>query len=289
MFNAIDRVMLAVQNLDRGRDAYRAVLGREPSEEGSDTTLGVAYCRFRLLHSCIELISPLAGHEGNNPLFRRAQWQLRNHGEGLMAIAFASQQLDECQTALNERGVMVEEFKGDIKGDSYLSRSRMIQLTEEHCLGLGLFAVETCDRLQRPFAVAIDSNQSMGVIDDVDHIVLNTRDSDALKACLSEQLGLSLRLDQCREEWGVRQLFYRVGANILEVMEFLSEEQKAKADYFWGIALAVPRLDPCLERLKEGQVDVSKARKGRKRHSRVATLKSHDCGAATLLISQEQA
>ncbi|MBB6523074.1 VOC family protein [Pseudoteredinibacter isoporae] len=283
MLNAIDRVMLAVQSVESAREAYCEVLGREPSEEGTDARLGVAYCRFRLFSSCIELLSPLDNYDGDSPLFKRAQWQLAHHGEGIMAIAFATQQLDDCLAVFEEQKLGVKV----LDADGYLKNSRMIQLQEDHCMGLGLLVVETEDRLSLPFAKP-STESGHGLIDDVDHIVLNTRDSDTLKHCFSEQLGLALRLDQSREEWGVRQLFYRVGANILEVMEFLSEEQKAKADYFWGIALAVPRLDPCLERLRETGIAVSNARKGRKKHTRVATLKSHDCGAATLLISQER-
>lgn len=284
MLNAIDRVSLAVHNIEVGREAYRLLLGRDPSETGVDKVLGVAFCRFRLLSSSIELLSPLEGHEGRSSLFQRATKQLENHGEGIMAITFACQQLNEFNAQLSEQAVPFEE----LSAADYLGTARMIQLSQEHCLGLGLYVVETEDRLKLPFAQSLDRNTPEAVIDDIDHIVLNTCNSDVLKTCFSDQLGLSLRLDQSREEWGVRQLFYRVGSNILEVMEFLSAEQKAKTDYFWGIALAVPRLDACLERLQDNNIVVSKARKGRKKHTRVATLKSHDCGAATLLISQER-
>lgn len=282
--NSIERIIIAVHSLDKGQRDYQSLLGRYSSAQGRDTLLGVEYVRFRLLNSCIELLSPLPELTASQSLGVSAQEQLDKHGEGILGLVFASTSIQSDCASLVEQGLSVHA----IAGYEYTHGSQMLQLDRDASLGLGVYLSETADRLDLPFSKAIDEASPSGIVDDVDHLVLNTKDSDQVKAFFGERLGLSLRLDQTREEWGVRQLFFRVGANILEVMEFLTAEHKAKSDYFWGLALNVPNLDSSLQRLDHIGVACSGARKGRKKHTKVATAKSHTCGAATLLISQEE-
>lgn len=287
-FNAIDRIMIAVDDLDSGIENYRALLGRRESEQGHDTGLGIQYARFRLLNSTLELIAKLPGELPGellcNPFTKVLSKRLSVYGEGIMAIGLRSEKLEASRRLLDELAIPHCE----ICGDSYLAGEQMLISEPEDFGDLGLFMVESSDKLRLSFAKARQDVDPSSLIDDVDHIVLNSADGDSLKRYLAEGLGLSLRLDQSRPEWGARQLFFRVGANILEAMEFLDEKQKAEHDYFWGIAFSVPDLDSCLERLAEDSVVASNSRRGRKAGTKVATVKSKDCGIATLLISSEQ-
>lgn len=281
--NAIDRVIIAVKSLDLAHQHYQSLLGRSCSEQSSDTTLGVDYVRFRLLNCCIELLSPQSDLAPEQTFARSVQERLDVHDEGIFGIVFSSSSIRSDTEALINQGINTHA----LMADEYTRDAPMVQLDKDLSLGLAIYLSEPADRLGLPFAKATDLEPASGIVDELDHLVLNTQDSEQVKAFFGERLGLSLRLDQTREEWGVRQLFFRLGANILEVMEFLNAEHKAKSDYFWGLALNVPNLDSSLQRLDHIGVACSVARKGRKKHTKVATVKSHTCGAATLLISQE--
>ncbi|WP_299975752.1 VOC family protein [uncultured Pseudoteredinibacter sp.] len=280
-FSAIDRIMIAVNDLENGVSSYRALLGRYESELGQDNKLGIRYARFRLLNSTLELIAKLPEEGSANPLSRLLSKRLESYGEGIMAIALRSEKMAASRNLLDEQGGSYTQ----INADSYLAGEQMLISESAGFMDLGIFIVECPDKLRLPLAKARAGINPASLIDDVDHIVLNSSDGDGLKSYLAEGLGLSMRLDQSRPEWGARQLFFRVGANILEVMEFLDEKQKAEHDHFWGIAFSVPDLDSCLERLAEDSVKVSNSRKGRKAGTKVATVKSSHCGIATLLIS----
>jgi hypothetical protein len=114
----------------------------------------------------------------------------------------------------------------------------------------------------------------------VDHLVLRTDRADACIALFRDRLGIRLALDQTVEAWGGRMLFFRTGKMTLEVIEGADND----GNCFWGIAYQHPDLDAWHGELVARGVTCSDIRDGRKRGTRVATVKSHSLGLPTLLV-----
>jgi len=96
-----------------------------------------------------------------------------------------------------------------------------------------------------------------------------------------------LKLDKTREEWGVRQLFFRVGDNILEVVEPLDSKRKPPKDCFWGLAYGTANMEATHQRLTQDCVEITDIREGRKANTVVATAKSSNLNIATLIIGPQ--
>lgn len=119
----------------------------------------------------------------------------------------------------------------------------------------------------------------------VDHVVLYTSSAQGCIDLFGEPgLAMRLALDQNKPEWGGRMLFFRSGKMTLEIIE--PNAGLEGDDYFWGIAYQVSDIDGTCQHITHAGGVVSPPRAGRKPGTRVATLKSHDVGIATLLVEQ---
>ena len=77
-------------------------------------------------------------------------------------------------------------------------------------------------------------------------------------------------------------LFFRAGKLTLEVIE--SSGEPIEADTFWGIAYQCPDIERTARNLAGRGVGLSAIRAGRKKGTRVATIRSHCLGIPSLLI-----
>ena len=112
-------------------------------------------------------------------------------------------------------------------------------------------------------------------------MVVQTRDADAAKQFYGDQLGIRLALEQEVPQWGGTQLFFRASSMSIEV---IASEKAEAADSLWGLALKTADIDATHQRLNEAGVEVSEVRDGRKKDTRVCTVKSHALNVPTLLI-----
>ncbi len=128
----------------------------------------------------------------------------------------------------------------------------------------------------------LNPTESDSGITSVDHIVLMTNRSEACVALFGETLGIRMALDQLVPEWGGRMLFFRAGKMTLEVIHNL--EKPPEGSRFWGITYLCEDIDKTMAWLDQSNIEHSRIRDGRKRGTRVATLKSHNLGLPTLLI-----
>jgi len=109
----------------------------------------------------------------------------------------------------------------------------------------------------------------------LDHVVAITPDLERTVAALG---GAGLSLRRIREEptpaGAPRQAFFRLGANILEVVQEPAEAvERGGADrpaFFWGLAFVAPDLDATVAGLGE---DVSEVRPAVQPDRRIATLR----------------
>ncbi len=120
----------------------------------------------------------------------------------------------------------------------------------------------------------------------LDHLVLSSAGAAETGFFLAAQLGLDMRLDMLRPEWGVRMMFFRCGDLILEVIEQLEPEEPREpgVDTFYGLSWRVDNADAAQAALAMAEFDVSAVRTGRKPGTRVFTVRDRTAGIATLML-----
>jgi catechol 2,3-dioxygenase-like lactoylglutathione lyase family enzyme len=123
----------------------------------------------------------------------------------------------------------------------------------------------------------------------LDHIVVTTLNPDRAAALYGARLGLDLRLDRTSPEWGTRFLFFRTGGATVEVVHSLKAEVSDAPDRFMGLTWLVPDIDATHARLSAQGLNLSEIRTGRRKGSRVFTLREAPAGIATLFLSQDPA
>ncbi|EOM75060.1 VOC family protein [Rhodococcus rhodnii] len=122
-------------------------------------------------------------------------------------------------------------------------------------------------------------NEGSGDIVALDHVVLTSRDRDGAVALCSGVLGLDFRLDS--EAFGMRQLFFRAPATVVEVV--LTGD-----DGLGGLAWRSRDLAATRTRLLAAGCEVSEIRTGRKPGTRVATVRDPELLLPTLLLEQRE-
>jgi hypothetical protein len=142
-------------------------------------------------------------------------------------------------------------------------------------LSLGFTEADRDPELQRPVP---------GDITGLDHIVFNTHNPDGAAALWGARIGLDMRLDLQRGDWGVRLLFFRAGDAIIEIAQSLKASGDADRDSFYGLSWRTNDIDACRERLTSSGFDVSGIRTGRKPGTRVCTLRNAPGAIPTLVI-----
>lgn len=128
-----------------------------------------------------------------------------------------------------------------------------------------------------------------GLITGVDHIVVGSSNPEATAALWGARLGLDMRLELSRPEWGVQLMFFRVGDAILEVVHPLDGDTAGAEDHWYGVSWRTDDARLCRERLKALGFEVSDVRSGRKPGSQVFTVRDAPAGVATLIIQPHTA
>jgi len=149
--------------------------------------------------------------------------------------------------------------------------------------GLTLFAIQ---HLSPPEALpdALPQAES-GVIDALDHIVINTVDPEAAISLYGGKLGIRLALDRRFDARGVRLLFFRIGGVTIELAASLGDDRPAATpDRFFGLAYRVADAHAARARITSAGFDASEIRDGNKPGTLVCTVRSLTHGVPTLLI-----
>ncbi len=286
MIHALDHVVIAVSDLERARDSYTKILGRRASWNGEHAALGTRNALFRLANTYLELLTPVG--EG------LVADQLREHidrlGEGLFALAFATDDAKKCAKSLRERGIEASN-PAPGKGRDLVSCAerlwRSVTLSRADTRGVWLFAIEHLSPAEtlppaEPIATALSA--AVGL----DHVVVRSNDAEATRSLYGDKLGFRLALDRCFAERRIRLLFFRVGGVTIEIGSQLgAAPEPTAADQLWGLAYRVPDVPAARARMAEAGVDVSGIRVGRKPGTCVATVREPTHGVATLIVGPE--
>ncbi len=283
MLHSLDHVIVGVRDLDASTKTFSALLGRAPSWRGTHPGMGTANALFRLDNTYLELLGPTG--EGGTASMLRAR--LDSDGEGLIGLAFGTDDADECARELRARGLSPTDPMPGTGRDPERPHERSwknVILPPNESRGPLVFAIE---HLSPPDALPVAEPLAAtdSIASGLDHVVVNTQDVEATRAFYGEKLGLRLALDRTFEQRGVRLLFFRVGGVTVEVASRLSTPVDASArDRLWGLAWRVPDADAARARLVAAGFEATPTRDGHKAGTRVFSIDKGIPGVPTLLI-----
>lgn len=282
MITSVDHVIVGVGDLDAATDSYTTVLGRRPSWRGVHEAYGTANTLFRLDNSYVELLSPA----GDGPVGELLRARLAEHGDGQMGVVFGTDDAAALGERLRARDWEVGEpmpGEGRDTETGAVRRWKNLLFPEARTRGLMSFAIEH-DAESPPLPEAAVTESDTSAVAALDHVVVQSTDGDATAAIYGDALGIRLALDKRFEQFGARLIFFRVGHCSVEVAAPLDADTADEPDRFGGLAYRVPDADAAHARLSRAGADVSEVRKGRKKGTRVMTVRAPTCNVPTLLI-----
>jgi len=273
MLSGFDHVTVVVHDVEAAVSRYTALLGRGPTWRGEHDELGTRAALFGLSNSLIELVGPIP----DAPEAEGMRAMLASRGEGLHAIAFATEDAGMCSKALRERGVRAAPPEsGEARAlDGSVRSYRTVELSARATRGINVLAVERSDSSVLRGGVP----ESNGAPHALDHVVVRTAQPDAAIALYGESLGIRLALD--REVKGTRMVFFRIGHLSLEIVQ---DPTCADADTLWGLAYRVRDIELAHLQLTAAGFEPSPVREGNKPGTRVCSLRQGTCGVPTLIL-----
>jgi catechol 2,3-dioxygenase-like lactoylglutathione lyase family enzyme len=208
-------------------------------------------------------------------------------GEGVVGLAFGTDDADACARELRARGLSPTDPIPGTGRDPERPHERSwrnVILPANESRGPLVFAIE---HLSAPDALPLAAPlaEKHAIVTGLDHVVVNTQDVEATKAFYGEKLGLRLALDRTFEKRGLRLLFFRVGGVTVEIAWRLAAAvDPAARDRLWGLAWRVPDADAARARLAAAGLEPTPTRDGHKPGTRVCTVERGTHGVPTLLI-----
>ncbi len=291
MIDSLDHIIIAVRDLDAAKNTYTRILGRKFTQAGVHEGLGSSNVIFRLRNTYLEFVVAT----GHGPFADMIQQKIEADGEGLIGLAFGTVNADVCVAHLKAAGLTPSDplpggaTDTSADGQTTERRWRNVMLPSEETGGLLMFVIEHEDRLAIPLSPVAPGVNGRAAVEAVDHVVINTGNPDGAIGFFRDRLGLRLALDHTVDKWGARQIFFKLGGLTLEVVAPLDEAKKPEKDSLWGMAYRCPDLAVTHARLMETGVNVSEIRNGRKKGTRVTTVKPQTHGVPTLLIGEAYA
>ena len=283
LVTAVDRITIAVRDIDEAERIYMRMLGRHPSWRRTDRSGGTDHVHFDLDNIAIELVASIGpgvwGQQVKNFLERR--------GEGILALFLRTDDVVATAKGLTERGlntIAMPEGEG-VGLDGSRRRWRNTMMPREASRNMTVIACEHIvggdEKWPSPIREGVARDT---VVSAMDHVVVMTSDGDACKKLFGEQFGIRLALDHSKPEWGVRQLFFRLGGVTIEIVEPLDKTKAPASDFLWGVAWKSADIRLTRDRLVAEGAEVTEVARGRKKDTEVATIRPPTCGIPTLLI-----
>lgn len=277
LITGLDHVTVLVRDLARATADATALLGREASWRTSAD--GAATAVFTLANTSFELLSA----DGAGAQGERVRAALDERGEGMASACFRVADIDRAVRRLARLNLAPEAVTETTSIDAATGRSlrwRRSRIPPASAHGVRLFFLERQD--ERPLSATTDPAAVTGL----DHIVVSIRDAERAAALYGARLGLDMRLDLARADWGVRLMFFRCGDLIVELAQRVGEGGRATPgdDSFMGLSWRVADADATRARLAGAGFNVSDVRTGRKPGTKVFTVRDRTSSVATLMI-----
>lgn len=280
MIVGLDHVALVVRDLDAAVDGYARLLGVTPEWTGRGG--GVRQAWFQFPNMALDLIAP----EGEGPFADGVRAQLDAAGEGLWALAFASNDIAGDVKLLNRRGIPASDPAAvSTTADDGQTREWVgARLDPKATGGLRILLMAAP---ARPWPLAAPTADAP--ITQLDHVVVVTPNVDRALAIYGAKLGLDLRLDRENPKWDARQLFFKAGEAVIEIGAKIGAPPTDAPDRSGGLAWRVAEPHAAQARIAAAGFDVSEVRTGRKPGTHVFTVRNAPAGAPTILLSAEPA
>jgi catechol 2,3-dioxygenase-like lactoylglutathione lyase family enzyme len=283
--HALDHVVVAVRDLETATRQAAGLLGRQPSWRGEHPEAGTANALFPLANTYLELMAVC----GEGPVGAGLAARLQEHGEGVFALAFASDDADAFGARLRDLGLGPGEPRDGRGVDSARGaerRWRTLLVPPAATRGVPLFAIEHLAGALEP---SRPDGDPAAAVEALDHVVILSGDLEGSRRLYGEQLGLRLALDRSFEARGQRILFFRVGGATVEVVGPLGPPDEPGPDRAWGLAWKVADVAAARARVAQAGFDVSGIRSGAKPGTAVCSVRGEPLGVATLLIGPADA
>ena len=277
MIDSLDHVIIAVNNLEEAEQNYQNILGIKPSWRGRHKEWGTSNSLFNLQNTYLELLAVTGDGVGAQLVKNK----IKNDGEGLMGIAFGTNDLESLRIKLINHGYSLSDqsYGETLHVDNNFKRSWINQfLPIELTRGLFLFIIQHKEG-HLPEAKKYTDN----IIKKLDHVVIQTNDPDSFIEIYNKIFDLKLSLDKFIETWQRRILFFKLNKTIIEVIEEKDKNESPK-DKLWGLAWEVEDIHKKKRELEAIGVDISEIKKGVKENTLVTTVKCHTHNVPTLLI-----
>ncbi|MEW5686796.1 MAG: VOC family protein [Pseudomonadota bacterium] len=280
MIRGLDHVALVVRDLDAAIDGYARLLGVTPDWIGRGG--GVRQAWFQFPNMALDLISP----EGDGAFADGVRAHLADAGEGVWALAFASDDIVGDAKLLNRRGIPTSEpapvrTRSD---DGSVREWTGASLDPTATGGTRILLMAT---RAEPLPLATPSAEAP--ITRLDHVVVMTPNVDRALAVYGAKLGLDLRLDRENPKWNARQLFFRCGDSVIEMAARIGGPATDEPDRSGGLAWRVDEPHAAQARIAAAGFNVSEVRVGRKPGTHVFTVRDVPGGVPTIMLSAEPA
>ena len=263
----IDHLVIAVSDLNTASNDYALLLGRDPSWQGRHPDYGTANTLFKLDNTYIELLAVHGSGIGADAVTA----MLQANANALGGLVFGTENSSEFLARARSAGLAAMDPAPSHGVDDLSGNTRhWSNLFWDPAAARGIFSFCICHDVESRLPPAPVTAEAP--ISAVDHVVVQTRDADAAKRFYGDQLGIRLALEQEVPQWGGTQLFFRASSMSIEV---IASEKAGANDSLWGLALKTDNIDATQQRLLDAGIQVSEVREGRKKHTRVCTVKSH--------------
>jgi catechol 2,3-dioxygenase-like lactoylglutathione lyase family enzyme len=276
MFNQLDHLIVAVNDLQAAKNNYQKLFGLAPVWSGIHKELGTSNSLFNFQNTYFELLSPTSEGLGADLI----NHYLDTSGEGLIGMVFATKNIVGVHNALKGREFLVGDIsdgEGINSADQRVRKWKNLFLPPELTRGIFSFVIEHTDG-NLPEIKNLEASSPHKL----DHVVINTNDADGFIEIYKDIFDIRLALDKTIEHWQKRMLFFRLNQTTIEVIE--QQDDLPPSDKMWGLAWAVKDIEKAHQRLLDEGVKVTPIQKGVKEKTLVATIKSHTQNVPTLLI-----
>ncbi|WP_296595040.1 VOC family protein [Phenylobacterium sp.] len=280
MITGLDHVAYVVRDLDAAIDGYARLLGVTPDWIGRGG--GVRQAWFQFPNMALDLIAP----EGEGAFADGVRAHLDATGEGLWALAFASNDLAGDVKLLNRRGIPASD-PAPVQTTAADGAVRDWQASRLDPAATGGLRLLLMAETSPPWPLAPASGPAP--VTQLDHVVVMTPNVDRALAIYGAKLGLDLRLDRENPKWNARQLFFKVGGTVIEMGARIGAAPTDEPDRSGGLAWRVAEPHAAQARIAAAGFDVSEVRTGRKPGTHVFTVRNAPAGVPTILLSAEPA
>ncbi len=278
MIVGLDHIALVVRDLDAAVDGYARMFGVTPDWIGRGG--GVRQAWFQFPNAALDLISP----EGEGAFADGMRAHLDSVGEGVWALAFASDDLAGDVKLMNRRGIPASE-PAPMRTKAEDGSVREWQGSSLDPKATGGTRILLMARPAQPWPLAKPNAEAP--ITQLDHVVIVTPNVDRALAVYGAKLGLDLRLDRENPKWNARQLFFRCGDAVVEMGAKIGGPATDDPDRSGGLAWRVAEPHAAQTRIAAAGFDVSEVRVGRKPGTHVFTVRDAPAGVPTIMLSAE--